>query len=76
VCGLNPRLGGKIEIQPLDIGLEWFKLDNVRFGDSLLGIEKKGADEYQVTVDGETVHDGSIGQKKDVFIKEFAHIRY
>jgi len=61
VVGLNPQIGKGLLLNPLDIGLEWFRLSNLNYKGQTLSIEWSEEKDYSLKVNGkEKVHRPSL----------------
>lgn len=65
VVGVNPQTGKGLVLDPLDIGLEWFRLSNLKYKGNTLSIEWSGEKGYSLKVNGkERVHRPSLERIK------------
>ena len=52
VVGLNPQIGKGLFLNPLDIGLDWFRLNNLNYKGQTLSIEWSKDKGYSLNVNG------------------------
>ncbi len=66
VAGITPTENG-IEIDPLDVGLERFTLENLFVGEKVISVSYEKNQYYRVKADGETVFEAK--EPKKAFVK-------
>jgi len=52
VAGINSEVGNRVTLNPLDIGLEWLKLENIKYKEHNLSINWVKGKDYSLKVNG------------------------
>ena len=68
ICGIQPQLDGSLIVDPLPIGLEYLKIDNVLIKEHKIKVEIEN-DRFRVYIDGALKKESRIGKSIRLSIK-------